>query len=80
MIRGEVLEILNQIFAKVLNNSTIKLDYEMTANDVDGWDSITNMTIINEVEKHFNIRFKLREIVKTKNVGDFCDTILGKMD
>ena len=78
MTKEEVLAVLDQIFAKVLDTPDIKLDYGSTANDVDKWNSITNITIISEIEKHFEIRFKLREIIKMKDVGALCDTILAK--
>ncbi len=78
MTREEALEALRSIFAEVLDEKDIELDYQMTANDVDRWDSITNMTIISEVESRFNIKLKLREIIKLKNVGELCDAVVSK--
>ena len=78
MTREEALEALRNIFAEVLDEKDIELDYQMTANDVDRWDSITNMTIISEIESRFNIKLKLREIIKLKNVGALCDAIVSK--
>ena len=51
----------------------------MTANDVDGWDSVTNVMIIDEIEKQFGVSFKLRDIIKMKNVGDLCNKVLEKI-
>lgn len=79
MTKNEVLTTLNGIFSDVLRRQDIKLDYEMTANDVDDWDSLTNMTIISKVEEQFSIHLKLREIIRMKNVGELCDTILKKV-
>jgi acyl carrier protein len=45
---------------------------------VEGWDSLTNMQLINKIEKKFNVRFTFRDIVKLKNVGDICHAILTK--
>lgn len=78
MTKEEALEALRSIFAEVLDEKDIELDYQMTANDVDRWDSITNMTIISEIESRFNIKLKLREIIKLKNVGALCDAIVSK--
>lgn len=47
----------------------------MTAQDVVGWDSLTHVSLINNVENAFNIRLKLKEIKQMKNVGDLIDTI-----
>lgn len=74
----ELLETLNGIFRKVLKRDDITLTESTTARDVDGWDSLTNMVLLTEIEKKFGVRFSFREIVKLKNVGDLCLTIQNK--
>lgn len=74
----ELLEILNGIFRKVLKRDDITLTESTTAHDVEGWDSLTNMVLLTEIEKKFGVRFTFREIVKLKNVGDLCQTIMNK--
>ncbi len=69
---SQILEETNQIFRKILNNLSICLTSETTANDVDEWDSLNNIRLITAVEQHFNVKFKLREIMKLKNVGELC--------
>ena len=68
----ELLEILNGIFRKVLKRDDITLTESTTAHDVDGWDSLTNMVLITEIENKFGVRFSFHEIVKLKNVGDLA--------
>ena len=63
----ELLEILNGIFRKVLKRDDITLTESTTAHDVDGWDSLTNMVLITEIENKFGVRFSFREIVKLKS-------------
>ena len=74
----ELLEILNGIFRKVLKRDDITLTESTTAHDVDGWDSLTNVVLTTEIENKFGVRFSFREIVKLKNVGDLCRTIMNK--
>lgn len=74
----DTLKELDTIFREILKNNTITLTKETTAKDVDGWDSLTNMRLITAIEKHYNIRFGLREILKFKNVGDLCASIQTK--
>ena len=73
----ELLEILNGIFRKVLKRDDITLTESTTAHDVDGWDSLTNMVLITEIENKFGVRFSFREIVKLKNVGGLCSCSLS---
>lgn len=79
MKKEEILEVLNVIFQTVFNRTDLKLDYEMSADSIDEWDSLSNMTIISEIESRYGIHFKLRDIIKMRNVGDMCDTILKKV-
>lgn len=64
-----ILNEMSLIFREVLKRENIVLDNETTAQDVEGWDSLTNMQLINKIEKKFNVRFTFRDIVKLKNVG-----------
>ena len=79
MTQNEIMDALHSIFRTVLKNDSITLTAETTANDVDGWDSVTNVMIIDEIEKRLNISFKLRDIIKIKNVGGLCDKIVEKL-
>ncbi|NLI36546.1 MAG: acyl carrier protein [Bacteroidales bacterium] len=79
MNKQQIMSDLNTIFCQVLNKTSLELSEETSAKDVDGWNSLTNMQIISDAEKHFNIRFKLREIIKMKNVGELCDAIQSKV-
>jgi acyl carrier protein len=78
MNKDEVLNVLDDIFRAVLNKKDLKLDYSMSADDIDEWDSLTNMTIISEIEKHYGIHFKLRDIIKMRNIGDMTYVIIQK--
>lgn len=70
---------LTDIFRKTFSDETLILADEMTANDVDNWDSLSHMLLITEIESHFSIKFKLRELNKLKNVGILIDLIKEKI-
>lgn len=75
----EILAEVTRIFVKVLDNDSIALDHTTTANDIEGWDSITHVQLIVAIEKHFNIRFTSSEIQKFRNVGNICEAIKVKV-
>ncbi len=77
MEREEVRKLLSGIFEVVLNQPVLLTD-DMTPDDIDNWDSLTNMTIISKIESQWGIKFKLRDIIRMKNVGDIIDTIIKK--
>ncbi|MCK8520563.1 acyl carrier protein [Aquimarina sp. D1M17] len=79
MNREEILSKVTEAFVSVLEHSNFELSDETTANDVDGWESVTHMMIISEVEKKFNIKFKLMDLMNMNNVGDLLKTIESEL-
>jgi acyl carrier protein len=77
MENQEILKTINSIVRELLNNNEINISEQTTAKDVDGWDSLTNINIITAIEEHFKIRFKLKEILGFKNIGDICNLIIA---
>ena len=80
MERTEIIEKLNVIFREVFNDANIAVRDDMTAEDVETWDSLTNMLMISSVEKTFGIKIKLREINKLETVGNLIDLIGSKVN
>lgn len=80
MTKEEIMQALNTIFAEVLKQPGIQLQEDSSAQNIDGWDSMANLSPLDQSEKTFGIHFKMREIMKMKNVGDLCDTIYNKVN
>lgn len=76
----DILEKMNSILNTILKKDSIQLTETTTAQDVDGWDSLTHMLIINDIEEAFSLQFSFREIAKFKNVGDICRAIQAKQE
>lgn len=79
MERNEILAKLTPIFRTAFNDDTIELDEDMTTDDFDNWDSVTQMIIVSMTEKEFGIVFKLREVGMLDSVEAFVDGIEGKL-
>lgn len=75
----ELLDKLNEIFCEVFDDNDIKITPEMTANDVDAWDSLSHVNLIVTIESKFNIRFSQKELLTFKNVSDLLNSIQMKM-
>lgn len=76
----ELFDTLNQIFCTVFDDDDIKITLDMTANDIDGWDSLSHVNLITAVESHFKIRFTQKELLTLKNIGDLFKTIKNKIE
>ena len=78
MKRNEIIEKLTLIFRDIFTEPALELTSEMTANDVEKWDSLTHMLMVAEVEKQFGVKFKLKDLNKMKNVGSLISIIEEK--
>jgi len=79
MERILINEKLQLILSSVLKFDKLIIEDSLSATDVDGWDSLTHMVIITEIEKYFNIRFKLKELNKLTNIGNLISLIELKL-
>lgn len=79
MEKAEILKKIKDVFIDVLDNKEILLTETTTANDVEEWDSLTNIQIIVEMEKQFKVRFTAKEMQNWKNVGEIINCIGGKI-
>ena len=79
MDEKSIMPELEKIFRRVFNNESLIISRGMSANDVDGWNSLNHMILVSEVEKAFSIRLKLKDLNKMHNVGDMIDIILSKL-
>jgi acyl carrier protein len=69
---------LSTIFEDVFDDDSIQLTPELSAKDVDGWDSLTHIRLILTVEKKFKVKFSTSEIGKLENVGDLISLIKAR--
>ena len=78
MEKKEILSKVTELINDILDEDSIVLQYESTAKDVDGWDSLTHIQLIVAMEKTFKLKFTSREILSWKNVGKMVDCIASK--
>ncbi len=78
MTEQEILERIQRLLREQLENDDIELQPATTANDVNGWDSLTHVQLISAIEKEFKIRLSSREIFKWNNVGEMVASVASK--
>lgn len=70
---------LNEIFRQVFDDDSIEIERNTTADDIDGWDSLSHMNLIVAVEMAFNVRFGQKDTRALKDVGELIDLIDRKL-
>ena len=66
---------LENIFRKVFFNKELTISNSTSAKDIDGWDSLTHVELINEIEHYFNIRFSFNEVLSFQDAGALIKSI-----
>lgn len=80
MNENDILIELTQIFRDVFDDDDLVLTPEMTADNIDGWDSQTHVILIVAAEQRFGIKFRTAELESLKNVGHFAQLIYAKRE
>lgn len=76
MDRNEVLVKLTEICEDVFEIDNLILTFETTAEDIEEWDSLSHLSLLNEVESEYGFKFTMAEIQALKNIGDLVDTVI----
>jgi acyl carrier protein len=72
------LERLTQVFRDVFDDDELSVSGETTAADVEGWDSLTHVTLMINVEKAFQVKFSSKEVASLQNVAALLELIEAK--
>lgn len=78
MDKNQIYEQLTEIFQDVLDNEEIVVTAETNAEDIEEWDSLSNIQLVVAIEKQFGVKFTSAEIIKWSNVGDMVESICSK--
>lgn len=78
MNQTEVLAKLQTVFDDIFLEP-VTVTPTLTAKDVPEWDSLTHISLLVSVEKAFAVRFRVGEVEQARNVGEFADLILKRM-
>lgn len=76
MERDELFQKMIDICKDIFENEDLLLTEASSAADVEEWDSLTHLSLINELEETYHIEFTLDEITGSKNLGELCDALL----
>ncbi|MCR5210084.1 MAG: acyl carrier protein [Lachnospiraceae bacterium] len=75
MTREEILSKVNEVFHEVFDDDSIVVTETTTAKDIEDWDSLMHITLVSEIENAFGFKFKMKDVVGMKDVGEMLDII-----
>jgi acyl carrier protein len=76
MTEDEIWRELTAVFRDILEDDDIVIGPDTTAEDVEGWDSLSNIQLLVAIEKTFNgVKFNTGEVANLRNVGEMVEVI-----
>lgn len=75
----EIIDRLQALFITVFDNDSIRVTPQLTADDVDEWDSLSHINLMIAIELEFGVEFDPSEIQTFANVGELIASIEKKL-
>jgi acyl carrier protein len=79
MKQAEVLVKLQELFDGIFLEKVVARP-ELSAADVEEWDSLMQISLIIAVEQKFRVRFRVGEAETARNLGEFADLIAKRIE
>jgi acyl carrier protein len=70
---------LKPIFEDVFDEDDMEIPPTLTANEVEGWDSLSHIRLIIAIEKEFDVKFRTTEVNSFRDVGELVELLTGKL-
>lgn len=79
MKQAEVLAKLQEVFDGIFLEK-VEAKPELSAAEVDEWDSLMQISLVIAVEQKFRVRFRVGEVETARNLGEFADLIAKRIE
>lgn len=79
MDRKSVLDKLQGLFQETFDDEALKISEATSADDIEAWDSLSNVRLMIAVEQAFGIRMRAAEVSSLKSTGELVNLVLAKV-
>ena len=80
MEQKELMDKLTEIFREVMDNDEIVLNDETTSEDIEEWDSLSHIELIDVIGKELGVKITSMEFRGWENVGEMVESLLQKLN
>jgi len=79
-VRVAIWDRLCRVIVEFFEDDELELTEKTVASDVDDWDSLTNVELMIEIEREFDIRFRTGEMAELDSLGALARLIQRRVD
>ena len=78
MTREDALNGVQDIFRDIFDKDAITIEGKTSSGDIEEWDSLNHISLISSIQKEFNVKFSLIELMSLKDVDSIINLIQEK--
>ena len=75
MTEQAILDAVQEIFRDNFDDDTLVITRSTCADDIEDWDSLEQINLLNATEKKLSTKLKLADVRDRKNAGDLLDLV-----
>ena len=76
MERENILLEIRNILRDIFDNEDVIVSERTSANDIEGWDSLAHINIMEVIQREYGVSFSLKEMIELHDIGDIIDAIV----
>jgi acyl carrier protein len=78
--KEEILRVIQIIFRSEFKNDSLIINFDSNSQSIENWDSVTNIVLMDSIEREFNVEFSIDVIYESNTIGDWIDYILENLN
>jgi acyl carrier protein len=71
---------VQEIFRDIFDDNDLVINHQTNSADIENWDSLNHINLISVIEKQFNVKFTLAELMHLKDVGLMLELLTEKIN
>lgn len=79
MQREEVLNEIVPLCRKAFAKPDLEITEDLDSAKVDSWTSLSFMHLLNDIENHFGLKFKIMELLNIRDIGSLVNVIASHL-
>ena len=79
MEKNDLIKILENVCRDTFEDQSLIIEEATSAKDIKKWDSLNHVILISAIEKKFDIKFDLDDMLSFENIGAICNNIYDKI-
>lgn len=80
MTRQELTNTLQPMVQRAFANPSLTLTDDLTPANTPAWTSLSFTQLLTDIENHFDIKFRMLELLQMQNMGNIIDATLSHLD